>query len=99
MSRMRLRIAERLKSAQNTAAMLTTFQETDMSKLMALRSAHKEEFEKIHGVKVLTQATLTSCMRGNLALPTARSIRKVSQFICRIPQQCKCSTGRDDLTT
>lgn len=49
---MRLRIAERLKAAQNTAAMLTTFQEVDMFELMALRSEHKEEFEKHHGVKL-----------------------------------------------
>jgi hypothetical protein len=52
MTRMRMRIAERLKNAQNTAAMLTTFQETDMSQLMALRGRHKEAFEKKHGVKV-----------------------------------------------
>lgn len=52
MNRMRLRIAERLKSAQNTAAMLTTFQEVDMGNLMELRSAYKEEFEKTHGVKL-----------------------------------------------
>lgn len=52
MSRMRLRIAERLKEAQNTTAMLTTFQECDMSNLMELRSRFKEEFEKKHGVKL-----------------------------------------------
>ena len=52
MSRMRLRIAERLKEAQNTAAMLTTFQECDMGNLMALRSKFKEDFEKAHGVKL-----------------------------------------------
>ncbi|KAG5185446.1 dihydrolipoamide succinyltransferase [Tribonema minus] len=52
MTRMRQRIAERLKSAQNTAAMLTTFQEMDMSRLMALRGKYKEEFEKKHGVKL-----------------------------------------------
>lgn len=52
MSRMRLRIAERLKEAQNTAAMLTTFQECDMGNLMALRSRLKEEFEKKHGIKL-----------------------------------------------
>jgi 2-oxoglutarate dehydrogenase E2 component (dihydrolipoamide succinyltransferase) len=40
--RMRLRIAERLKAAQNTAAMLTTFQEVDMGNLMELRNAYKE---------------------------------------------------------
>jgi 2-oxoglutarate dehydrogenase E2 component (dihydrolipoamide succinyltransferase) len=63
MSRMRLRIAERLKSAQNTAAMLTTFQETDMSKLIAMRTTYKDEFEKIHGVKVMTDCILSlSCV-------------------------------------
>ncbi|CAM9664615.1 unnamed protein product [Scytosiphon promiscuus] len=52
MTRMRLRIAERLKSAQNTAAMLTTFQECDMSHLMNMRKAYKEDFEKKHGIKL-----------------------------------------------
>merc|ERR1719313_1288415 len=48
MSRMRTRIAERLKESQNTAAMLTTFNEVDMSRLIALRATHKEAFEKVH---------------------------------------------------
>uniref|UniRef100_A0A0G4HLM7 dihydrolipoyllysine-residue succinyltransferase n=1 Tax=Chromera velia CCMP2878 TaxID=1169474 RepID=A0A0G4HLM7_9ALVE len=52
MSRMRLRIAERLKGAQNTAAMLTTFQECDMGDLMALRSEINEAFLAKHGVKL-----------------------------------------------
>jgi len=52
MSRLRKRIAERLKQAQNTAAMLTTFNEVDMSRVMALRNAHKEAFEKKHGAKL-----------------------------------------------
>jgi 2-oxoglutarate dehydrogenase E2 component (dihydrolipoamide succinyltransferase) len=52
MSRLRQRIAERLKSAQNTAAMLTTFNEIDMSAIMQLRSLYKETFEKKHGVKL-----------------------------------------------
>jgi 2-oxoglutarate dehydrogenase E2 component (dihydrolipoamide succinyltransferase) len=52
MSRLRKRIAERLKQAQNTAAMLTTFNEVDMSRVIALRSAHKDAFEKKHGVKL-----------------------------------------------
>ena len=52
MNRMRLRIAERLKEAQNTAACLTTFQECDMGALMELRKTHKDEFEKVHGVKL-----------------------------------------------
>eukprot|EP00978_Attheya_sp_CCMP212_P040041 scaffold214542_cov47-Attheya_sp.AAC.1 len=52
MSRMRQRVAARLKDAQNTAAMLTTFQECDMGNLMELRAKHKDEFIKKHGVKL-----------------------------------------------
>ncbi len=52
MSRLRKRIAERLKQAQNTAAMLTTFNEVDMSRVMALRGTYKDTFEKKHGVKL-----------------------------------------------
>jgi 2-oxoglutarate dehydrogenase E2 component (dihydrolipoamide succinyltransferase) len=52
MTRLRKRIAERLKQAQNTAAMLTTFNEVDMSNVIALRNVHKEAFEKKHGVKL-----------------------------------------------
>ena len=52
MTRLRKRIAERLKEAQNTAAMLTTFNEVDMTAVMALRNQFKEGFEKKHGVKL-----------------------------------------------
>ena len=52
MTRLRQRIAERLKDAQNTAAMLTTFNEVDMSGVMALRAQHKETFEKKYGAKL-----------------------------------------------
>ncbi|OLY79358.1 Dihydrolipoyllysine-residue succinyltransferase component of 2-oxoglutarate dehydrogenase complex, m [Smittium mucronatum] len=52
LTRMRLRIAERLKEAQNTAAILTTFNEVDMSKLMEFRSMFKEDVLKKHGVKL-----------------------------------------------
>ena len=52
MTRLRKRIAERLKQAQNTAAMLTTFNEVDMTNVMALRNLHKDAFEKKHGVKL-----------------------------------------------
>ena len=52
MTRLRQRIAERLKEAQNTAAMLTTFNEVDMSHVMALRNQYKDAFEKKHGVKL-----------------------------------------------
>ena len=52
MSRLRRRIAERLKEAQNTAAMLTTFNEVDMTEVMAIRNEFKDSFEKRHGVKL-----------------------------------------------
>ncbi len=52
MTRLRQRIAERLKEAQNTAAMLTTFNEVDMSHVIALRNQYKDGFEKKHGVKL-----------------------------------------------
>ena len=52
MTRLRQTIARRLKDAQNTAAMLTTFNEVDMSAVMALRNQYKELFEKKHGVKL-----------------------------------------------
>jgi 2-oxoglutarate dehydrogenase E2 component (dihydrolipoamide succinyltransferase) len=52
MSRLRQTIARRLKEAQNTAAMLTTFNEVDMSAVMGLRARYKELFEKKHSVKL-----------------------------------------------
>ena len=52
MTRLRQTIARRLKEAQNTAAMLTTFNEVDMSAVMAIRAEYKDVFEKKHGVKL-----------------------------------------------
>lgn len=52
MTRLRQRIAERLKEAQNTAAMLTTFNEIDMSHVIATRDSYREKFEKRFGIKL-----------------------------------------------
>lgn len=52
MTRLRQTIARRLKDAQNTAAMLTTFNEVDMTQVMSLRNQYKDLFEKKHGVKL-----------------------------------------------
>lgn len=52
MTRLRLRVAERLKGAQNTYAMLTTFNEVDMTGLMEMRSTFKDAFYEKHGVKL-----------------------------------------------
>lgn len=52
MTRLRQRIAQRLKDAQNTAAMLTTFNEIDMSAVMEVRNKYRDTFEKAHGVRL-----------------------------------------------
>ncbi|MBK0327683.1 2-oxoglutarate dehydrogenase complex dihydrolipoyllysine-residue succinyltransferase [Rhodobacteraceae bacterium F11138] len=52
MTRLRQTIAKRLKDSQNTAAMLTTYNEVDMTEVKALRSQYKDEFEKKHGVRL-----------------------------------------------
>lgn len=52
MTRLRKRVSERLKEAQNTAAILTTFNEVDMTAIMKLRTEYKEKFEKKHGIKL-----------------------------------------------
>jgi 2-oxoglutarate dehydrogenase E2 component (dihydrolipoamide succinyltransferase) len=52
MSKLRQKIAERLKESQNTAAILTTFNEVDMTSIMTIRNDYKEIFEKKHGVKL-----------------------------------------------
>lgn len=52
MTRMRKRIAERLKDAQNTAAMLTTYNEVDMTEVMQARARYKDMFAKKHGIKL-----------------------------------------------
>jgi 2-oxoglutarate dehydrogenase E2 component (dihydrolipoamide succinyltransferase) len=52
MTRLRAKIAERMVDAQQSAAMLTTFNEIDLTKVMSLRKRHKESFEKEHGVRL-----------------------------------------------
>lgn len=52
MSRLRKTIAQRLKDSQNTAAILTSFNEIDMSNVLALRQKYREEFEKTHNIKL-----------------------------------------------
>jgi len=68
MTRLRSRIAERLLSAQQNAAILTTFNEINMQPVMDLRNRYKDQFEKVHGVKLgfmsfFTKATVESLKR------------------------------------
>lgn len=60
MSRLRAKIAERLKQAQNTAALLTTFNEVNLKPMMDARTRYKEAFEKSHGVKLGMMSFFTS---------------------------------------
>jgi len=69
MSRLRAKIAERLKQAQNTAAMLTTFNEVNLKPLMDTRAAYRDAFEKAHGVKL-----------GMMSFFTAASVEALKRF-------------------
>src|SRR5688500_286423 len=70
MTRLRKRIAERLKQAQNTAAMLTTFNEVDMSAILKLREQFRDSFEKKHGVRLgFMSFFVKACIQALKELP------------------------------
>jgi 2-oxoglutarate dehydrogenase E2 component (dihydrolipoamide succinyltransferase) len=70
MTRLRQTIARRLKEAQNSAAMLTTFNEADMSAVMELRNQYKDVFEKKHGVKLgFMSFFVKACVHALQAVP------------------------------
>ena len=74
MTRLRQTIARRLKDAQNTAAMLTTFNEVDMSAVMHLRNEYKELFEKKHGVKLgFMGFFVRACIQGLKEIPAVNA--------------------------
>ena len=69
MSRLRNKIAERLKQAQNTAALLTTFNEVNLKPMMDTRAAYRDDFEKAHGVKL-----------GMMSFFTAAAVEALKRF-------------------
>jgi 2-oxoglutarate dehydrogenase E2 component (dihydrolipoamide succinyltransferase) len=74
MTRLRRTIANRLKEAQNTAAMLTTFNEVDMTNVMALRERTKEDFEKKHGARLgFMSFFVKACIAGLKELPAVNA--------------------------
>ena len=74
MTRLRQTIARRLKEAQQTAAMLTTFNEVDMSAVMALRNHYKDAFEKRHGVKLgFMGIFVRACVAALKEVPTVNA--------------------------
>ena len=76
MTKLRQKIAERLVSAQQTAAMLTTFNEVDMTNVMATRAKYKEVFEKTHGVRL---GFMSFFVKASVA--ALRSAPKVNAYI------------------
>ena len=84
MTRLRRRIAERLKEAQNTAAMLSTFNEVDMTKLLAVRAAHRERFEKKHGVRLGLMSFFTkACIVGLKEIPAVNAAIDGQEIVYR----------------
>src|SRR5271163_2635221 len=74
MTRLRQTIARRLKDAQNTAAMLTTFNEVDMGHVMALRTQYRDLFEKKHGVKLgFMGFFVRACVQALREIPTVNA--------------------------
>ncbi|MEM7644461.1 MAG: biotin/lipoyl-containing protein, partial [Pseudomonadota bacterium] len=74
MTRLRQTIARRLKDAQNTAAMLTTYTEVDMTEVMALRSEYKDLFEKKHGTRLGFMSFFTkACIHALFEVPEVNS--------------------------
>ena len=74
MTRLRATIARRLKDAQNTAAMLTTFNEVDMSAVIGLRNQYKDVFEKKHGTKLgFMSFFVKACIQGLKDVPTVNA--------------------------
>lgn len=97
MNRMRLKIASRLKEAQNTNAMLTTFNEIDMSYIMEFRKLHQEAFLKKYGIKLgfmsafakatayalQDQPTVNAVIEDNVSRSLTPSRLKIKAFISR----------------
>lgn len=84
MTRLRMRIAERLKGAQNTYAMLTTFNEVDMTNLMAMRNVYKDEFLERHGVKLGFMSAFVKASANALALvPSVNGVIEGDHIVYR----------------
>ena len=84
MNRMRLRIAERLKESQNTAASLTTFNEIDMSSLIEMRSRYKDAVLKEHDVKIgFMSAFARACVLALREIPAANASIEGDEIVYR----------------
>src|SRR6201995_736499 len=96
MTRLRQTIARRLKDVQNTAAMLTTFNEVDMSHIMALRSHYKDVFEKKHGSKLGFMGFFTkACVQALKDIPAVNAEIDGSDLIYKNYYHIGVAVGTD----
>jgi len=96
MTRLRQTIARRLKDVQNTAAMLTTFNEVDMSHVMAMRAQYKDVFEKKHGVKLGFMGFFTkACVQALKDIPAANAEIDGSDIIYKNYYHIGIAVGTD----
>src|SRR5690242_16683382 len=96
MTRLRQTIARRLKDVQNTAAMLTTFNEVDMTNVMALRSQYKDVFEKKHGTKLGFMGFFTKAVvQGLKDIPAANAEIDGSDLIYKNYYHVGIAVGTD----
>jgi 2-oxoglutarate dehydrogenase E2 component (dihydrolipoamide succinyltransferase) len=96
MTRLRQTIARRLKEAQNNAAMLTTFNEVDMSAVMALRATYKDAFEKRHGVKLgFMSVFVKACVAALMDVPEVNAEIEGADLIYKNHYDIGVAVGTD----
>ena len=96
MTRLRLTIAKRLKEAQENAAMLTTFNEVDMSEVMSMRNQYKEEFQKNYGVKLgFMSFFVKACVIGLKNFPAINSEIQAEEIVYKNYYNISIAVGTD----
>ena len=96
MTRLRLTIAKRLKEAQENAAMLTTFNEIDMSEVISMRSTYKEEFQKKYGVKLgFMSFFVKACVIGLKNYPTINAEIQGEEIVYKNYYNISIAVGTD----
>ena len=96
MTRLRLTIAKRLKEAQENAAMLTTFNEVDMSEVISMRSAYKEEFQNKYGVKLgFMSFFVKACVIGLKNYPSINAEIQSEEIVFKNYYNISIAVGTD----
>lgn len=91
MSALKIRASHRLKDTQNSAAMLSTFQECDLGNLIALRDELGDSFEKTHGVKLgIMSSFLKASAQALQRIPAANSCTCMQCVVCCFKEMQSC---------